>query len=425
MKILIVSYLYPPYNCIGAVRLSKLSKYLTEQGCKVKVLTATEQLLSPTLDVEIPDENITSTKWFNVNGIFQRMVGKSTITSDGINATKNSGFSFKKLIAGLASLYKRITNIPDAQIGWYPYAMKAGKRILAEWQPDVIYSSSAPITSLLIAKRLADQYKIPHVAEFRDLWSANHAVKRGPLLTKLVKHTERYLLKNTCGAVVVSDEAKSLLASSYTRPILVLNNGFDPADYKKYTYEHNNQAALNIVYTGMYYPEYYDISVLFAAIQQLGWSQTDVSLQLYGRFLGEVQRLATVYQVAELVTLNGQVPYSTSVENQCKADVLLMCMWHGAQSYGVYSGKFFEYLGANRPILGVGSKSLAASEIILEHGIGAVEGDAESLAKALLTFKQEKENNTLYVRSDVREQFSRQKQAQLLHEFLQGVHGGC
>lgn len=421
MKILIVSYLYPPYNCIGAVRLSKLSKYLIDQGCEVKILTATEQLLTPTLKVEIPPEEITATRWFNVNGLFQRMVGKSTIASEGINATKSSGFSFKNILAKLASVYKYLTNTPDAQIGWYPFAIKAGNKILSSWQPDVIYSSSAPITSLLVAKRLADKHNIPHIAEFRDLWAANHAIKRGPLLTKIVLKVEQYLLQNTHAAVVVSDEAKTLLVPTYKKPILVLNNGFDPADYDQYVYTHDNKPCLNMVYTGMYYPEYYDVGVLFAAIQQLGWTQNDISIQFYGRFLADVQRLATVYQVADIVSLEGQVPYSTSVENQCKADVLLMCMWHGAQNYGVYSGKFFEYLGANRPILGVGPKSLAASELILEHGVGAVEEEVEALATALVHFKQRKETDTLTVDSSIREQFSRQKQAEHLHEFLQGV----
>ena len=38
-KILIVSYLFAPYNTIGAIRPTKIAKYLTVQGVSVDVIT--------------------------------------------------------------------------------------------------------------------------------------------------------------------------------------------------------------------------------------------------------------------------------------------------------------------------------------------------------------------------------------------------
>lgn len=69
MKILLVSFYFPPFNAIGAVRAGKLAKELVAAGHEVRVVTAQQQLLPQSLPLEVPENLITRTRWWNVNGL--------------------------------------------------------------------------------------------------------------------------------------------------------------------------------------------------------------------------------------------------------------------------------------------------------------------------------------------------------------------
>ena len=54
----------------------------------------------------------------------------------------------------IRDLVRRYVYRPDPQIGWYPFAVQAGRAILRESRFDAIFSSSFPITAHLVARRL-------------------------------------------------------------------------------------------------------------------------------------------------------------------------------------------------------------------------------------------------------------------------------
>ncbi len=90
MKILLISFHFPPENAIGAVRVGKLAKYLVENGHEVRVLT--REFLQPatTLPVEIDDLYIIRTKWFDINSIPSLFFGgKKRVKQAGYKTTSN------------------------------------------------------------------------------------------------------------------------------------------------------------------------------------------------------------------------------------------------------------------------------------------------------------------------------------------------
>src|SRR3954470_13508009 len=66
MRILIVSYAFPPFNSIGGVRVGKTAKYLVHAGHDVRVIAAQDQPFAPTLPLEIPEQNVRYTRWLNI-----------------------------------------------------------------------------------------------------------------------------------------------------------------------------------------------------------------------------------------------------------------------------------------------------------------------------------------------------------------------
>ena len=63
---------------------------------------------------------------------------------------------------------------------------------------------------------------------------------------------------------------------------------------------------------------------------------------------------AARHDVSHLVAVHPQVPYLEAIAIQHRADVLLLMQWDDPREQGNVPGKLFEYLGARRPILGLG-----------------------------------------------------------------------
>lgn len=377
MKILLISYFFPPYNVIGAVRTGKLAEYWVSQGHDVKVITAIDQPLTPSLQTSFPKSCTYSTKWLNVNTLPEKVLGgRAKIARQGYS----SGSSF---LGRLGRAYKTLLNFPDGQIGWYPFAVNAGKKIIENgWKPDLIYASAHPLTSLLIAKRLSVQFNVPWVAEFRDLWTDNQNYQYPAWRKWIEKKIESSVLSNISAAVTVSEPLAETLRKKIQIPITTILNGFDPNDYLVSGNKQFPDDKLNIVYTGMVYAGKQDPSPLFAALQ-LMYRPNRIHIHFYGRYLRDVEQLAEYYGVKDFVSISEAIPYSQALQVQMQSDVLLFLLWDDISERGIYTGKLFEYFGARHPILAIGTESGVAAELIQERNVGIISNNPVEISKQL------------------------------------------
>ena len=63
MKLLLVTWYFPPSRTIAAVRLGKLARYLLSQGHDVRVVTPLAPPLPQDLEVDFPDDRVARTPW--------------------------------------------------------------------------------------------------------------------------------------------------------------------------------------------------------------------------------------------------------------------------------------------------------------------------------------------------------------------------
>ena len=103
--------------------------------------------------------------------------------------------------SSIRRLIREFVYVPDAQIGWVPFAVRAGARVLerdreGDW---VVYSSSVPYSAHLATARLASRFRLPWVAEFRDPWSAQDEsqLPRSSFRRKLDRRLERWILRTS------------------------------------------------------------------------------------------------------------------------------------------------------------------------------------------------------------------------------------
>jgi glycosyltransferase involved in cell wall biosynthesis len=396
MRVLIISYFFPPFNNMGAVRLGKTAKYLMKLGHDIRVVTADSQPFQPTLPVEIPRDHVVSTKWININKPAEIIAGGSDrVAAKGHELPLRSHRVVNGLRFLYRTLYKSLAAFPDDQVGWLPFALRAASALIRGWTPDLIFGSGPPHTSLLIAHRLAHVFRIPWVAELRDLWAESHYYELPEWRRRLDDRLELRTLRTAGGLITVSEPLAEVLRAKYHMPVGVILNGFDPDDYPSRPNASSPNDGLRIVYTGMLMwagaRRGMDPTPLFEALRQLGPRGDKVRLVLYGRRLAEARAMAMSKGVEHLVEIHDQVPYRTALRIQQEADILLIFLWNNPDERGVYTGKLFEYIGARRPILAIGPQDNVAADLIQKQGAGVVANHPDHIVDVLEQWIRQKE----------------------------------
>jgi glycosyltransferase involved in cell wall biosynthesis len=419
MRLLLVSFAFPPFNSIGGLRVGKTAKYLLHRGHDVRVLTAADQPFPKTLALEVPAENVVYSRYLNVRKPIEGALAERGDTTASHRKAEREA-PLRKLFG---FLIRTFIYFPDANIGWVPYALKDISPLLKSWRPDLILASSPPPSGLLVARRLARKLNVPWVADLRDLWT-DHQYYMQPRGRKLVEQKlEHRVLSSASALVTVSEPLAETLRRKYRKPTAVVLNGFDPCDYPAQSRERISDERLSIVYTGVIYAGRQDPSPLFEALKLMGDKAKGVKVVFYGLYLAVAAELVEQYGIGHLVEVKPPVAYQESLRLQSEADLLLLLLWTDTRERGVYTGKLFEYLGARRPILALGEKENVAAELILKRGAGVVLAGPAEIAAQLLEHMQLKQTAGMIPSPPLSaiEGVTREAQVSILDTFLSQV----
>lgn len=397
-RVLIVSFWFPPFNAIAAIRAGKLAKHLRDQGWDVRVLTAADTG-DPSLAVEIPRESVTYTSWTDVDRHLEKALGRlrgrspESATPVAASASPQVARQPSALRKFARQVYKEIVRWPDNRVGWLHPAVTAGNKLLGSWRPDVIFATAPPPTTLLVADRLSRTHNVPWVAEFRDLWSDNPYYEYSSLRRWLERAWDQRVLTRASALVTVSPAWKRQIEVRYGRPTIVAMNGFVAEDFPEVPPVMPEAAGpLRIVYTGHIYQGYRDPTPLFEAIREVGATRSDLVVDFIGGEVESVRALATGCGVGDLVQAHPPVSYRRALELQLHADVLLHLQWCDPKDEGTIAGKIFDYLYTRRPILGIALEDSVAAKMIHERKAGLVTNNVAKIAAQLRTWLRAKQS---------------------------------
>ncbi len=432
-KVLFVSFLFPPTNSIAATRAGKLAKYLPDFGWEPLVLTADNVKWWPhTMPLEMPEQRVFRTPYFSLAwAVSQNTMSNVPAESErpAANRKRYSHTVLKRTALGLFRLPAFQMLFADP-IGWYPSAVRKGCELISTYKIDAIFSSYAPSTSHLIASRLQRTTGLPWIAEFRDPWSHNHNVSRNGLSLQLEEKIERRVVKNASLLVAVSEPMAEQLEALHGKEAIVIHNGFDQADYVESV---PPTQKFTITYTGNVDPGgRLNPTPLLEAIKELHLdgrlSPNDFELRFYGgRSLATIIPAIERFGLEGAVTVYGFVPFAECVRRQKESTALLLLKWNDPSRQGIYTGKVFEYLGALRPVIAVGSCSDAPlDELLTKSGMGVTPRTVGEIKALLSTWLEEFKRSGRIVSHfqpdvDFISRFTRTKQAQILAQALDGV----
>jgi glycosyltransferase involved in cell wall biosynthesis len=179
-------------------------------------------------------------------------------------------------------------------------------------------------------------------------------------------------------AEAITEETKGL---SPRGRVVTISNGCDFDDFAGLTYARGDRFRLT--HAGSFFGKR-DPRPFLTALQQSGLE--DVVARFLGDFRSTDREWAEAQGLGERLELIPYAPRRTSLELQRDSEILLLLIPEaGGRGKGVLSGKVFEYLAAERPILALVPPDGAAAELIRESGAGVVVApeDVDGIATAL------------------------------------------
>lgn len=374
-KVLIIAYYWPPAGGAGVQRVLKFSKYLPQFGWEPIILTVN----SPDCPIEdksllndIPiGTKVYKTKALEPFNFYKKITGKKVedkISSDIlVDKSKNS------VIEKISRWIRLNVFIPDAKIGWIPYAYKEGLRIIEKENIDIILSSSPPHTVQIIAKKLAAKTNTKWIADFRDPWMEivhYQNVKRNALTKIIERKLEKSVLKNANIVITISKNIVDLFKSKVIdQKYIVIPNGYDETDFKETQRTRNDY--FTIAYTGVITKTrvpYVFLEALKKFVKNFG--NDKIRLVVAGRSCKDFKDTITKNDLDSLLDEKGFIAHHESTMILQSSDALLLVIDDVPDNKGYLTGKIFEYLGAKTPIYAIGPINGDANEILKESNSG-------------------------------------------------------
>lgn len=432
LKVLLVSSWFPPVNVIGAIRVGHFAKSFHDAGHDVRVLAA-QNPGDKSLPLGLPADRIIYVRAPRSGASLDRVVGPSLklirrfagatrkSDSDRIGSAAPQQASTGSAAWHLRRHYYALVWFPDAYAPWLRRATAVGYRLVRQWRPDIVLASSPPTSGLIVGRRIAKRCGAPWVADLRDLWTdPYYPPPRWRLgLDYLL---ERAILRSAAGLTTVSPIWADILRHRYQQPVACILNGFVSEDFPECPTGPEPGDVVSILYTGNIYAGYRDPTPLFQAIGLLNPSERrHVAVHFYGPneiSARGVLAAAAASGVADRVVLHDRVSYRASLSLQQSADVLLLLQWNHAKDAGNIPAKFFEYIGARRPILLIGYEHGNLAQMIRERGAGVVANDPAVIAAQLRRWIKQRSEGIPSVPEAAREGMSRDDQFRNLERFL-------
>ncbi len=354
---LLITYYWPPAGGAGVHRWLRMSRFFKENGWNLHVYcpeNGSWPTMDPALQAEVSDD-LTIIR----RPIFEphKYLGKKSNPNIGAGLTHQGkvGLVKKAVIWVRGNLF-----VPDARVFW----IKPSVRFLFDYlkehpEIDTIISTGPPHSMHLIGLGLKKHFpKINWVADFRDPWTQidfYHELLPGKWADSRHKKLEKSVLQTADHVITVSKACAEGLQDIAERKVDVVTNGFIFPEFN--AQEVQLDKAFTIAHFGSM-PNARNPMALWKALQGAIKINPAIAEHLQLKLVGPVdfQIIEDIkkHQLERNMKLIPSVSHAESLVMQRSAQILLLVANNAGNVKGILTGKFFEYLGAKRPILAIG-----------------------------------------------------------------------
>ena len=374
VKVLIISFYFPPAGGGGVQRPLKLATHLPELGVEVHVLA--------------PDDP----KWIHTDEGLALPPHATVHRARYLGPRGRKAGEELRAVRGLqrvllrARLLPRRFLVPDENVPWLLTAIPAAIRIVRREGIDVVLTTSPPNSLHLIGAAVQRATGVKWVADLRDSLILHPHRRAESVVVRLKERTDHWvarLVARRADAIVavseqIADEAR---AAGARGEVVHIPNGSDFDDFDGMTYAPGDR--FRVTHAGSFFGKR-DPKPFLTALKAL--DDPAVVARFVGDFRSADRKWAEAQGFGDRLELIPYVPRRRSLELQRESEALLLLIPDaGGRGKGVLSGKVFEYLAAERPVLAAVPPDGAAAALVRDAGAGVVAGpdDPEALREAL------------------------------------------
>jgi glycosyltransferase involved in cell wall biosynthesis len=382
-KVLFITYYWPPSGKASLHWPLKIIKHLPSFGWLPLVLTVDEDTFTQrdeTFLYEIPSKvKVIRAKSYEPFNVYKKLIGKSK--NDQLIASETISTKNKNLGHRLSVWIRMNLFIPDARVGWYFPAVKAGLSLLKQGKVDAIVSIGPPHTTHLVGKKLASKLSLPHIPVFIDPWvdiSYYRNFKRSKLTLSIDNRLEKSVLQNAAAAIFVTDTMQKDYVKKY--PSIkdksnVLYWGYSEEDFSMEDGSWKTEVGKEevILHAGNIF-DHQNPKHFWQTIKNQIANGRKLRMVFIGTVSPEIKQSIIDSGIDNHTHYKGFLPYKEMLNEMMKADYLLVC----ATEPRHVPGKLFEYLRAGKPIIVFGDGNEEVKKILTEANAGMIFGYNES-----------------------------------------------
>ncbi len=373
IKVLIITYYWPPSGGSGVQRWMYFAKYLAQLNVEPVVVTvhpnsASYRTFDKSFLDKVSDIEVHHTKTFELLKLYSFL----TTGSSNKGIPQGSVGADKKGFFGKITRYIRANIfVPDARVGWNNFAYKKAKLLLDKVDYDWIITTGPPHSTHLIGQRLKREFNIKWLADLRDPWTEL-------FYNKDLKRSKKSQIKDASYELSVLKTADKVLTIGPSLMQLLIDKLPEKASKFSFIYNGYDDEAMNLAKRDT--PKIFTISYvgILSAYQPFNslikglilFCQKNPGVKFHMQFIGDVdetikEQFISNHKLNHITfTFTGRIEHGNALNLMKSSHLLINLLADMEQSKILISGKMMEYIATGNAILSVGDTEGDAANLL-------------------------------------------------------------
>lgn len=377
-RVLLICNYFAPDHAIAAVRITKLAKYLRKNGYEVEALAekkngGTDELLENDVKGIKVYYAENSSRYVRFREWYEKLIEphKTKRFSNLDNRKRVNPKTGNVEFYTFEAAYPLIGSLDyiAGQLKQIDLFRNSRRELRKERHYDYVITSYGDSFGYFAGKYFHKYHK--DTTWIFDIRDAIYRYKFTPDYVSLIpKIYERYIWKHADCITGISKGICRRVPLRYRRKVHCLTNGYDLPDRAGVKSDRIKSDEMTFVYTGSMYGGIRDLTVLFQAVRELiqkGQMSADkISFHYAGNAPAfEILRnQAKPFGLDDRCVTHGKLSRQEALALQQGADILVVASYdYKNQEGGVITGKIFEYMTAERPVISIMMGDIEHSEL--------------------------------------------------------------
>jgi glycosyltransferase involved in cell wall biosynthesis len=375
IRLLLISFLFPPSGGIAVQRALSLAKYLPSFGFNVHVLkgrNAASPSDDPSLLRHVPPSAMVHDAFSPEVpfGVRQRIWNLVSRSRPAAGPKSSIGPGRPSAAARLVKRVARRIFCPEPEIFWVPFALRKVRQIIRRNGIEAVIVTVPPFSALEVGTRLKREFpNLKLISDFRDEWLSFYVnefdFQNDPHTKRRAAEIERAAVNASDLVVAVTESSRLEIRKRYPElpdsRFACLHNGYDPELIPRLppvTRSGQDRGKVIVTHLGTVYktasPRYY--------LDALDGLPEALRSRFETRFIGRIaeEERQTLANRKSLVRDLGFMPQPEAIQRVSETEYLLLTMTNDIS----LPGKLFEYLAMGKPILALSRANSEVHEIL-------------------------------------------------------------